>query len=125
MIARIQSLTGLEFDMGAVKAIGAEANIDGEVYDSTVGYPIDHRWPLFRKVLSPDAIKLGLLRSKTDPTMEHINEWVHWSAIQKRGRPCTIYGKVNTPYQPPNLPEDIRSDQIAEITPEESIILSK
>jgi uncharacterized protein (DUF2235 family) len=124
MIARIQDLTGLEFDMDAVKAIGAEVNIDGEVYDSTVGYPLDHFRPLLRKVLSPDAIQLGLLRSKTDPTMEHINERVHWSAIQKRGRRCTIYGKANTPYQPPNLPEDIRSDQIAEMTPEEKIILS-
>ena len=100
-------------------------NIDGEVYDSTVGYPLDHFRPLFRKVLSPDAIKLGLLRSKTDPSMEHINERVHWSAIEKRRRRCTIYGKANTPYQPPNLLDDIPSNKIAEITAEERMILSK
>jgi Uncharacterized alpha/beta hydrolase domain (DUF2235) len=125
MIARIQDLTSLEFDIDAVKAIGAEVNIDGEVYDSTVGYPVDHRWPHLRKVLSPDAIEIGLLWNKTDPSMEHINERVHWSAIEKRGRRCTIYGKANTPYQPPNLPEDIPGDKIAEITLEERIILSK
>lgn len=125
MIARIQALTSLEFDIDAVKAIGAEVNIDGEVYDFTVGYPVDHRWPLLRKVLSPDAIEIGLLWSKTDPSMEHINERVHWSAIEKRGRRCIIYGKANTPYQPPNLPEDIPGGKIAEITLEERIILSK
>jgi Uncharacterized alpha/beta hydrolase domain (DUF2235) len=125
MIARVQALTGLEFDTDAVKVIGAQANIDGEVYDSTVGYPIDHRWPHFRKVLSPYAINRGVLISKTDPSAEHINERVHWSAIQKRGRRCTIYGKPNTPYQPPNLPEDIPSDKIAGITAEERILLSR
>jgi uncharacterized protein (DUF2235 family) len=125
MIARIQALTNLEFDISVVKAVGAGVNIDGEVYDSTVGWPLDHRWPLFRKVLSPDAIKHGLLTSKTDPSAEHINERVHWSAIQKRGRHCTIYGRVDTPYQPPNLPGEIAKDKIAEVTSEETTILSR
>jgi hypothetical protein len=125
MIARIQALTGLEFNMDAVKAIGADANVDGEVYDSTVGWPIDHRWPHLRKVLSPDAINHGLLFSTTDAAEEHINERVHWSAIEKRGRRCTIYGKADTPYQPSNLPENILSNKIADITAEEKLILSK
>jgi hypothetical protein len=125
MIARLQALTHLEFDIDALRTVGEAVNIDGEVYDSTVGWLIDHQWPHFRKVLSPDAIRHGLLRSKADPSAEHINEKVHWSAIKKRGRDCTIYGKPNTPYEPPNLPKDISGDKLADVTPEEREILEK
>ncbi len=125
MIARIQALTDLEFDQAAAEALGTEVNLNGEVYDSTVGWPVDHAWPHFRKILSPDAIKHELLISRSDSSMEHINETVHWSAIRKRGCPCTVYGKPNTPYGPPNLPQSIPADRIAEITPEEHAILLK
>ena len=54
MIARIQALTGLEFDLNAVAAIAKQVDVDSEVYDSTVGWPLDHLWPHFRRVLSPD-----------------------------------------------------------------------
>ena len=35
MIARIQALTSLAFDLKAVRSVGLQANVDGEVYDST------------------------------------------------------------------------------------------
>src|SRR5262249_21487285 len=101
-----------------------ETDLDGEVYDSTVGWPLDHLWPHFRRVLSPDAIKHSALMSTIESSMEHINEKVHWSVLRKRGRPCIVYGKSNTPYAPPNLPFDIPVGKIAYITAEEEAILS-
>ena len=89
-----------------------------------MGWPLDHLWPHFRRVLSPDAIEHGALMSTTDPSMEHINEKVHWSVLRKRGRPCVIYGKSNTLYAPLNLPPDIPVGKIADITAEEKAILS-
>jgi Uncharacterized alpha/beta hydrolase domain (DUF2235) len=35
MIARVQALTGLEFDADSVKAATRNSNVDGEVYDSS------------------------------------------------------------------------------------------
>jgi len=123
MIARMQALTGLEFDAAAVKAVGAKASVDGEVYDSTIGWPIDHIWPHLRKILSPDAIVHGAFIDSTDSSREHINERVHWSPKEKRGRPCTVFGAKNVPYEPVNLPKDIPPDKIATITAEEQIYL--
>jgi uncharacterized protein (DUF2235 family) len=123
MIARMQALAGLEFDIDAVKAVATRANVDGEVYDSTVGWPIDHRWPHLRKVLSPDAIKHGPFTNTIDASEEHINERVHWSAIKKRGRRCTVFGVRNVPYEPVNLPQSISADKIADITAEEQTLL--
>jgi hypothetical protein len=62
--------------------------------------------------------------STIDTSMEHINEKVHWSVLQKRGRLCIIYGKPNTPYAPPNLPSDVPEGKIADMTVEEKAILS-
>jgi len=123
MIARIQALAGLEFDIDAVKAAAAKANVDGEVYDSTKGWPIDHMWPHLRKILSPDAIKHGPFTSKVDPSEEHINERVHWSAMTKRGRRCTVFGIQDVPYEPANLPLSIPVNKVADITAEEQIFL--
>ncbi len=125
MIARMQALTGLDFDIDAVKAVAAKANVDGEVYDSTIGWLIDHRWPHLRRVLSPDAIMHGAFTSNVDSSKEHINERVHWSAIRKRGRRCTVFGAKDVPYEPANLPQSISTDKIADITPEEQIYLSQ
>ena len=125
MIARIQALTSLALDLKAVRVVGLQANVDGEVYDSTRGWPIDHLWPLLRKVLSPDAIEHGLIRSELDPLKEHINERVHWSTLKKRRRRCTIFGVKDVPYEPTNLPESIPADKIANITTEEQTFLSQ
>jgi hypothetical protein len=43
MIARVQALTGLEFDVQAVRS-DTTPNIAGIVVDSTQGWPIDHRF---------------------------------------------------------------------------------
>jgi len=43
--------------------------------------------------------------------------------LAKRGRPCTYYGKPDTPYAPPNLPSNIAEQKVATITPEERAML--
>jgi hypothetical protein len=116
MIARVQALTGLEFDVQAVRA-NTNPNIQGLVVDSTEGWLIDHNFPHYRAVLSPVAIHHGYLMNSADPTEEHINERVHWSVIAKRTN------AAGARYSPPNLVVNIRPDQIAEITAEERSLL--
>jgi uncharacterized protein (DUF2235 family) len=122
MMARVMSLTGLEFDSAAVK-FQLRPNIDGEVYDSSKGiYLIDQVLPHHRVILSPVAIRHGIFLNTEDPSEEHINERVHWSALEKRGRPCTVFGRANTPYNPVNLPAHIPADKTATITHEERLL---
>lgn len=123
MIARMEALTGLAFDTDAVKASALKANIDGEVYDSTLGWPIDHHWPHLRTMLPPQAVKHGFFTSRADPTEERVNERVHWSSMKKRGRPCTIFGVEKTPYDPLNMSQNMPPEKIAAITPEEQSLL--
>jgi uncharacterized protein (DUF2235 family) len=125
MIARVQALTGLEFDVEAIKA-SVDPNIDGEVYDSTAGLPLSRRWPHIRKILSSVAIQHGYFRDRNQPEEMHINERVHWSVQEKRGRPCTVFGVPNTAYNPPNLPPPaaIPPDRIAAKTPEEQALIT-
>ena len=117
MIARVQALTGLEFDVQAVKS-NTKPNIGGVVVDSAQGWPIDHMFPHYRAILSPIAIHHGYFSNSEDPTEEHINERVHWSVIAKRA------GAANR-YSPPNLPTNIRPEKIAEITNEERVLLGQ
>jgi Uncharacterized alpha/beta hydrolase domain (DUF2235) len=118
MITRLQALTGLEFDIDAVKA-GTRPNISGAVVDSTKGWPIDHTFPHYRKVLSPAAIHRGYLSNTEDPNEEHINERVHWSLIAK-------HREQKTPlYDPPNLPPHILAEQIAGLTDQERRMLER
>ena len=109
MIARLQALTGLEFDIDAVKA-GTRPNIAGAVIDSTKGWPIDHAFPHYRKVLSPAAIHHGYLSNTEDPSEEHINERIHWSVIAKH------QAQTAPLYAPPNLPAHIPAEKIASLT---------
>src|SRR6516225_154982 len=118
MIARVQALTKLEFDIVAVRA-NTNANLAEAVVDSTKGWVIDHAFPHYRTVLSPVAIQHGYLVNSDDPTEEHINEGVHWSVIAKRTNAAAIR------YSPPNLPINIRPEQIAEITEEERMLLGQ
>jgi uncharacterized protein (DUF2235 family) len=116
MIARAQALTGLEFNVAAIRS-GTRPNIGGAVVDSTEGWPLDHLLPHYRKVLSPIAIHHGYLFNSDDPTEEHINERVHWSVIAKQQDRATPL------YNPPNLPADIPGEKIAAITDEERELL--
>jgi uncharacterized protein (DUF2235 family) len=116
MTARVQALTGLEFDSDAVKANTAP-NVGGLVVDSTKGWWLDHLWPHYRTVLSPDAIFHGYFFSRKNPDEEHINERVHWSVIEKRGGAGT--------YAPRNLPANIPAAKIAAMTDEERVLLDQ
>src|SRR3974377_1614851 len=118
MIARVQALTGLEFDLAAVQS-DTKPNIGGVVVDSTQGWPVDHLFPHYRTILSPVAIHHGYLSNSKDPTEEHINERVHWSVITNTTNAAAMR------YSPPNLVVNIRPDQIAEITEEECTLLGQ
>ncbi|HXZ17453.1 MAG TPA: DUF2235 domain-containing protein [Roseiarcus sp.] len=122
MIARIASLTKLEFDADAVKEMVRGANVDGEVVDSTKGWIIDEWAPHFRTILSPDAIDHRALANVKDSARFHVNERVHWTTLKKRGRRCIYYGKPDTPYEPPNLPATVDKAETAPVTPEEAAL---
>jgi len=122
MIARIQALTDLEFDVARVRAV-TKPILNGEIVDSSEGWFIDEKFPHYRVILSPDAIEHGVFMNTANPDQTHVNERVHWSVMKKLGQKSTVFGVPNTPYQPPNLPAAIRSDQIADITPEEEVLL--
>jgi hypothetical protein len=116
MIARVQALTGLEFNVEAVGS-AARPNVGGSIVDSTAGWPIDHVFPHYRKVLPANALHYGYLLNTPDPTKERINERVHWSVVAKR------QDHTAQPYHPPNLPSDIPPHKIVEITKEEQALL--
>lgn len=116
MIARVQALTGLEFNLEAIGA-AARPNIVGAVVDSTIGWPLDHCFPHYRKVLPTNAICYGYFSNTDDPAMERINERVHWTVIAKR------QDRTAQLYFPPNLPPDVAQRRIAEITKEEQALL--
>jgi uncharacterized protein (DUF2235 family) len=116
MIARVRALTGLEFNMDAVKA-ATQPNVGGAVVDSTLRWPLDHAFPHHRKVLSPVAIRHGYVFNSDDPTQEHINERLHWSVIAKH------QGRALPLYNPSNLPPNIPVEKIATITAEERDLL--
>jgi hypothetical protein len=122
MIARLQALTRLEFDVEAVRKATSAKNVNGTVYDSSKGWILDQMFPHFRIVLSPDAIDHGAFMNVRNAKSEHINERVHWTVAKKRGQPCTYYGTPGTPYLPPNLPVAIPAEKIADVTPEEAAL---
>ena len=113
MIARIQALTGLEFDLPSVKTVTGLANVNGEIYDSSKGWIIDEIFPHGRSILSPDAIDHGIFFNTPNRNNEHINERIHWSVLKKLGQPCTVCGVKNTPYKPSNMAATIPPDKIA------------
>ena len=115
MIARLQALTGLEF---IVKA-STRPNISGVIVDSTNGWPIDHAFPHYRRILSPDAIHHGYVSNTADPSEEHINERIHWSVIAKHQE------KAAPLYDPANLPAHIPAEKIASLTDEERRLLER
>jgi hypothetical protein len=123
MIARLQALTPLEFDVQSVVA-NTKPNVSGAVVDSTVGWPLDHLLPHYRKVLSPVAIDHGYIFDSENPQEEHINETVHWSVIEKRGQREMGAGSDSGLYVPPNLPLEIPPEKIAAVTNEERSLLA-
>jgi hypothetical protein len=116
MIARVQALTGLEFNVGAIGAV-ARPSIDGAVVDSTVGWPLDHAFPHYRKMLPENAVCHGYLLNTEEPAAERINERVHWAVVTKHQE------RTGQPYVPPNLPLHIPPQKIAEITEKERVLL--
>jgi hypothetical protein len=115
MAARLQALSGLAFDDAAMAAIGAGANWQGDIVDSTIGWPIDHRWPRLRTMLSPDAFDADFFRDHEYPERENVNERVHWSVLERAG----AQGE-DPRYGPANLPTDVARERVAPMTPEEA-----
>lgn len=124
MIARMQALTALEFDIARVKAV-TQPNLKGNVEDSAKGWWIDEIFPHGRVVLSPDAIEHGFFFNRANSDEEHVNERVHWSVIERRNAPsCLMFGEP-AKYAPDNLPATIPNDKIAMLTPEEQALLAR
>jgi hypothetical protein len=118
MIARVQALTGLEFDIALIKA-NSTPDIDGTIEDSSKAWPISQLFPHHRRVLSPNAIDHGLFFNADNSREENINERVHWSVLQKLGRIGIVFDVPKTIYEPPNLPKHIDPAAIADATSEE------
>ncbi len=121
MIARVQALTQLEFDLKNLHA-ATKPSLDGEIYDSSAGYAVSKALPAHRVMLSPDALDYGVFYNSPDPKKENINERVHWSVLSKLGRRCTIDGEKDVAYNPANVPPNIPPAKIAKITPEEEAL---
>ncbi len=121
IIARLMALTKLELDITAIRS-GTKPKIDGDIPNSSAGWPISRMFPHLRAVLSPDAIRHGFLFNTRQPQEQHINEKVHWSVIEKLERKCNYLGDPNVPYAPPNVASPIPSDRIAGMTDEEVIL---
>jgi hypothetical protein len=115
MIARIQALTGLEFNVQSVKS-NTKPNVGGIVIDSK-DWLLDHYCPHYRAVLSPVAIYHGYFFNSKDRDQEHINECVHWSVMAKRA------GWTTSAYHPRNLPAHVPVERVAAITEEEQRLL--
>jgi hypothetical protein len=121
MIARIQTLTNLEFDVGSVR-INTNPDLDGAIEDSSKGWLVSGLFPYKRPILPKHAIRHGFIMNYENPDEEHIKERVHYSVIAKRGRPGTVYGVDGVLYEPPNLAITIPRQKIANITPEEKVL---
>ena len=85
--------------------------------DSTVGWPLDHTFPYYRKILPRNAIRYGYLFNSDDPAEERINERPHWSVVAKR------QDRTAQPYLPSNLSADIPPEKIAGLTGQERALL--
>jgi uncharacterized protein (DUF2235 family) len=124
MIARMQALTGLEFDVDRVKAI-TKPNPMGNIEDSAKGWWIDQTFPHGRVILSPDAIEHGFFFNTANSDETHINEKVHWSVLDRRNAASSLMFGQPVRYAPDNLPATIPDDRIAAITPEEQALLAR
>jgi uncharacterized protein (DUF2235 family) len=111
IIARLQALTGLQFDNAHVVSATAKANIDGEVHNNRT-------WPAWGWL---DRL-LMTSREVLPSQSERINERVHWSVIKKLGRPCRVFGE-DSAYNPENLRGQVPKEKIAAITPQEAVLL--
>jgi uncharacterized protein (DUF2235 family) len=121
MIARVEALTGLQFNHNNLRA-ALKPSVHGEIYDSSAGYFVSKLIPAHRVMLSSDALDYGIVFNTVNPKKENINERVHWSVLKKSGSACVINGGSSI-YKPVNLPPQIPPDRIAEITPEEKALL--
>jgi len=124
MIARIQALTGLEFDVARVKAV-TKPNPTGNIEDSAKGWWIDQTFPHGRVILSPDAIEHGFFFNTANSDEQHVNEKVHWSVIDRRNAGSSLMFGQPARYAPGNLPATIPANRIAAITPEEQALLAR
>ncbi|MBV1703562.1 MAG: DUF2235 domain-containing protein [Hyphomicrobiales bacterium] len=111
MACRLGDLTGLAFDPAALETLAAGADVEGVVYDSAQGWPLDQWFPRRRLVLAPFAYQVGLFAVMRDETAYNVGERVHWSAIAKRGTGTPPYAPANLGDPPP--------DRVAEKTPAE------
>jgi len=115
MIARVAALTHLEFAASTDRP-NPRDEVDGQVYDSRhiwgpIYWPISKFVPYVRRVLAGRAA--GTPPAADGTPTQPINEFIHQSLIDKRGRPCVIDGRPDTPYLPENLPGHVSPYQVS------------
>ncbi|MBO0756714.1 MAG: DUF2235 domain-containing protein, partial [Bradyrhizobiaceae bacterium] len=100
MMARVADLTELEFDKDVI-ADNFWPCAACSLYNSVPRWALlDRLLPNRRKVLS-------------DRKQEYINEKVHWSVVERRGKIGIVDETKYATYRPKNLPNVIHDDRIA------------
>src|SRR5262249_3792871 len=108
MMARVEELTGLEFDVEWV-ADNFWPCAACSLYNSVPGWMLLSKViPNRRKVLSDQPVRTGGGRQR-----QYINEKVHWSVIERRGKIGVVDETRYVTYGPKNLPKVIPDERIA------------
>jgi len=106
MMARVSDLTGLEFDE---RYIGEHfwPCAACSLYTSSRGWILSSLRPAVRQVLSAKETLVAIERGgkKENVRMKPINEKVHWSVAERRGRLAIVDDTKYRTYAPRNLPK--------------------
>ena len=97
MIARVADQTGLEFDDEYIKDHFWPCAACS-LYRSNRGWLISGIWPFYRPI--PEHIKEPLTGAE-----RLVNAKVHWSAMERLGKPAIVDAKLYLRYTPKNLPK--------------------
>jgi uncharacterized protein (DUF2235 family) len=119
MMARVEDLTGLEFDVDVV-ADNFWPCAACSLYNSVSPWALLSRlMPHRRKVLSDTAV-----HTRKGHERQYINEMVHWSVIERRGRIGVADETRYVTYGPKNLPKVIPGERVAGKTDREAELIN-
>jgi hypothetical protein len=119
MMARVEDLTGLEFDVDVV-ADNFWPCAACSLYNSVSPWALLSRLiPHRRKVLSDTP-----MRTRKGHERQYINEMVHWSVIERRGRIGVADETRYVTYWPRNLPKVIPDERVARKTDKEAELIN-
>ena len=114
MMARVEDAAGLEFDKDVIQE-NFWPCATCSLYNSVPPWMVVSRlFPHRREVLSDRP-----LGSRDGSEQKYLNEMVHWSVLERRGRIGVCDETRYRPYRPRNLPKDIPKARTAEKTKKE------